>query len=410
MSDPVRLYGSGFHDDPAALYRTMRDEHGPVVPVLLEADVPAWLVIGYRELHHVLSTPDVFARSPRRWNAWDRVPEDWPLLPVLAPLPNLLSAEGADHRRRAAAVNDALHGADPYELRTVTTRLADRLIDGFCTDSSADLRTRYFERLPSLLLCWMYGLDDEQGEAITSDMSTVFDAGPEAVAAHGRVAAAFARLVAERREMPGPDVVSRMIAHPAAYTDEDLIAELGAVLGGAHQTTAEWIGNALRLMLTDDRFAASLSGARSSVREALVEVLWEDSPSQMNAGRFAAHDVELGGRVIWEGDLLVLGFAAANRDPWLSSGEPGAGSGTRSGHGANHAHLSFSHGEHGCPYAARGLAETMAVTAVEVLLDRLPDLELAIAPEEVRWRPSPWIRGVAALPVTFTPSTPQGVL
>jgi cytochrome P450 len=404
VSDPVRLYGSGFHADPAALYQAMRDEHGPVVPVLLEADVPAWLVIGYRELHHVLSTPDVFARSSRRWNAWDRVPQDWPLLPVLAPLPNLLSAEGADHRRRAAAVNDALHGADAYEVRTVTTRLADRLIDGFCTDSRADLRTQYAQRLPSLLLCWMYGLDDERGEAITSDMSALFDAGADAVRAHGRIVAEFTRLVADRRGTPGPDVVSRMIAHPAGYTDEDLVAELVAILGGAHQTTAEWIGNALRLMLTDARFAASLSGARSSVREALVEVLWEDSPSQMNAGRFAVHDVELGGRAIREGDLLVLGFAAANRDPWLRSGGPS------SGHGANHAHLSFSHGEHGCPYAARGLAETMAVTAVEVLLDRLPDLELAIAAEEVRWRPSPWVRGVVSLPVTFTPSTPQGVI
>ncbi|WP_036555524.1 cytochrome P450 [Nocardiopsis sp. CNT312] len=401
--NPVRLYGSGL-EDPSALYRSMREEHGPVVPVLLEGDVPAWLVIGYRELHHVLSTPSVFARDPRRWNAWDRVPENWPLLPVLVPLPNLLSAEGEDHRRRAKAVNDALNGADPHELRTVTARIADRLIDGFCGSGGADLRTQYAERLPSLLLCWMYGLDDDRGEDIASALTTVFNAGPESVEAHGRIAAAFGGLIAERRERPGPDVVSRLIVHPAGYGDEDLVAELVAILGGAHQTTTEWIGNALRLMLTDDRFSASLSGARSSVREALVEVLWEDSPSQMNAGRFAAHDVELADRIIREGDLLLLGFAAANQDPWLNP--PGRSAAV----GTNHAHLSFSHGEHGCPHAARGLAEVMAVTAVEVLLDRLPDLELAIPAEEVQWRPSPWVRGVLSLPATFTPTTPHAVL
>ncbi|NYH50477.1 cytochrome P450 [Nocardiopsis arvandica] len=403
MGEPVRLYDDRFNTDPGGFYQQMRADHGPVVPVLMEGDVPAWLVIGYRELHHVLSSPDVFARSPRRWNAWDRVPRDWPLLPVLVPLPNLLSAEGEEHRRRTAAVNDALDGADPHELRTVLTRLADRLIDGFCASTGTDLRTQYAQRLPSLLLCWMYGLDDDRGEAVTTLMSTMFDAGPDSVRAHAEIAAEFAELIAARRAEPGPDVVSRMIAHPADYGDEDLVAELVAIMGGAHQTTAEWIGNALRLMLTDDRFSASMSGARSSVGEALAEVLWEDSPSQMNAGRFAAHDVELDGKLIRKGDLVLLGFAAANKDPRLRVG--GHAEAVR----GNHAHLSFSHGEHSCPHAARGIAETMAVTAVEVLLDRLPDVELAIPAEQVRWRPSPWVRGVVSLPVTFTPTPPRGV-
>lgn len=401
---PVRLNGLDFQDDPGRAYAALRAEHGQVVPVLLDADVPAWLVIGYRELHRVLSEPDVFARNSRRWNAWDRVPKDWPLLPVLAPLPNMLSAEGDEHRRRSAAVNSALHGTDPHELRGVITRVADRLIDDFCTSSSADLRAQYAARLPILVLCWMYGLDDEEGEWFAATMSTLFDAGPEAVAAHTQIVTKAQTMIAARRAAPGPDVVSRMIQHPIGYPDDDLVAELVAILGGGDQPTAQWIGNTLRLMLTDDRFSASLSGARSSVRDALVEVLWEDSPSQIPAGRFAACDVELGGRLIRRGDLLLLGCAAANKDPRLRSAARGPGERT------NHAHLSFSHGEHGCPHAAQGIAELIAVTGIEVLLDRLPDLELAIPADEVRWRPSPWVRGVVSLPVTFTPAPPQGVI
>jgi len=34
--------------------------------------------------------------------------------------------------------------------------------------------------------------------------------------------------------------------------------------------------------------------------------------------------------------------------------------------------MSFGHGEHGCPYPAPELAEVIARTAVEVLLDRYP--------------------------------------
>ena len=399
---PVRLYDPEFNTDPRGFYQKMRAEYGPVVPVLMDGDVPAWLVIGYRELHGVLSDSDTFARAPERWNAWDKVPENWPLLPMLTPLPNVLCTEGDEHRRRTRAINDSINGTDPHELRTLVSRIADRLIDGFCGSGEADLRTGYAERIPALVLCRMYGLDDATGDAITSDMNVLFNAGADSINAHQRVVGAFTELIAARRAEPGPDIVSRLIAHPADYTDADLNADLIAVLAGGHQTTGEWIGNARRLMLTDDRFGESLFGARSSAREALVEVLWEDSPSQMNAGRFPAHDVELGGRLLRKGDLVLLGFAAANQDPALRSGT------TRSGHGTNHAHLSFSHGEHSCPHAAQGLAETMAVTAIEVLLDRLPDIELSVPAEEVRWRPSPWVRGVTALPVSFTPATPQG--
>ncbi|AFR10088.1 MULTISPECIES: cytochrome P450 [Nocardiopsis] len=401
--EPVKLYTPEFREDTAVSFRRLRERHGPVVPVLMEGDLPAWLVIGYRELHHVLTTPSVFARNPSRWNAWDRVPPDWSMMPVVMPLPNMLSAEGEEHAARARAVNAALGGVDPHELGVVTERLADRLIDAFRGSAETELITTYADRLPALVLCWMFGLDGERGDRLTSVMTTVFDAGPRVMEYYMEMATTVGGLVAERRARPGPDVVSRLAADPRGYTDEEIVPELLAILGGGHQTTSAWIGNALRLMLTDDRFSASFSGARSSVGEALNEVLWEDSPSQMQAGRYAAHDVDLGGRRIREGDMVLLGYAAANQDPVVRSAR---GRDER----ANHAHLSFSHGEHGCPYAARTISETIAATAVEVLLDRLPDVELAVAPSELRWRPSPWLRGVQSLPVTFTPASPEGAL
>src|SRR5690606_27886358 len=124
-------------------------------------------------------------------------------------------------------------------------------------------------------------------------MTTMIDSGPDAVRAQQFLLKTMGELVAARRRRPGPDVVSRMIGHPAALRDEELIPDLVVVLGGGHQRTTEWLGSTLRLMLTDDRFAASRTGARRSVREALTEVLWEDTPTQNYLGRYAVHDVEL---------------------------------------------------------------------------------------------------------------------
>ncbi|MGH8922868.1 MAG: cytochrome P450, partial [Actinomycetes bacterium] len=78
---PVPLGGPRFQTDPAELYREMRRDHGAVAPVVLDGDVPAWLVLGYRELHQVTSDPVLFSRDSELWNQWERIPADWPLLP-----------------------------------------------------------------------------------------------------------------------------------------------------------------------------------------------------------------------------------------------------------------------------------------------------------------------------------------
>ncbi|CAM5512185.1 Cytochrome P450 OS=Streptomyces tendae OX=1932 GN=GUR47_05535 PE=3 SV=1 [Streptomyces tendae] len=92
---------------------------------------------------------------------------------------------------------------------------------------------------------------------------------------------------------------------------------------------------------------------------------------------------------------MVLGLAAANTDPQLW---PEAHVGAE-----NSAHLSFSNGERGTRARAPLLADVSPARAVETLLERLPDLVLAVEPEELTWRPSIWMRGLTALPAVFTP-------
>lgn len=57
VDDLTRLYGPDAAIDPGAIYARLRKEHGAVAPILLEGDVPAWLVLGYRENRRVLDNP-----------------------------------------------------------------------------------------------------------------------------------------------------------------------------------------------------------------------------------------------------------------------------------------------------------------------------------------------------------------
>jgi hypothetical protein len=90
---------------------------------------------------------------------------------------------------------------------------------------------------------------------------------------------------------------------------------------------------------------------------------------------------------------VVVSYAAANMDPSIVSDH-------RTG---NRAHLAWSAGPHTC--AGQQQARLIASVAIEKILDRLPDMELAVPDEELVWRPG-WVhRALQSLPVRFSPGS-----
>lgn len=396
--DAVVLDADDFGHSQDELYRRLRRDHGPVVPVLLERRIPVWMVLGYREIVQVTTDPNIFARDSRRWHSWDKVPPDWELMTFVGYRPTMLFTEGAEHQRRAQAMIDSLEAVDPFELRALCERVADGLIDTFAGRGSADLIADYACQIPLRVLNRMYGLDEAESDElqrITIDLVS----GVGGPAAHQKMVDRMVGLLAQARSNPDRKNISTVLAfHPAGLTDDEIINDLLGNVYAAHQPTADLIGNALRLMLTDERFAVTMAGGRRSVGQALNEVLWEATPVPNWIGRWAAEDTMLADRHIRKGDCLMLGLAAANTDPDVRPD-------SRAGAVGSQAHMAFSHGTHGCPPAGRELAEAIAMAAIEVLIDRLPDVSLTVAPEELTWRSGLLRRGVSAMPVEFAPTS-----
>ncbi|WP_208036482.1 cytochrome P450 [Streptomyces cyanogenus] len=384
------MHDAAFAADPHQVYDRLR-AHGPAGPVELAPGVDATLVVGHETALRVLQNSTLFARDARRWKALNegRIPLDNPVLPMMAYRPNCLFTDGAVHLRLRKAVTDSLARLNITRIRRDVEPLADYLIDQFSERGRADLLNDYAKLLPLLLFNKLFGCPADIGDTLTSAMSAIFD-GQDALRANEELTACLMELIALKRRRPGDDVTSWLIQHPAGLTDEELKDQLVMLMGAGVEPERNLIGNALLLLLSPDT-----SGRDSGllVEEAIDHVLWNQTPIANYATHYPVQDVDLGGVVAQANTPVVISFAAANSDPALAE--------ARRMHSKG-AHLAWGAGPHACP--AKDPAQVIAVTAIEKILNALPDLTLAVHEKELEWRPGPFHRALVALPVAFSPT------
>ncbi|MFE9396696.1 cytochrome P450 [Streptomyces flavidovirens] len=395
-----RLYGPEHENDPMAVYEKLRAEHGPVAPVLLNDDVPAWLVLGHTENLHMTRTPSQFSRDSRHWRlvADGTVPPDHPLAPVFTWQPICVFADGGDHERLRGAVTDSIGRIDTRGVRRHINRYSNRLVNSFCQDGEADLVSRFAEHLPMMVMCQILGMAEEYNERIVQCARDMIKGTATANASNAYVMGVLNRHVAKRRLAPQEDFTSWLVEHPAGLTDDEVSQHLRLVLIAAYETTANLIANVLRMVLTDPRFRAQLSGGHMTLPEAVEQTLWDEPPFTTILGRWAVGDTEFGGQQIKKGDALIVGIAAANVDPVVRPDPDASMQGNR-------AHLAFSGGPHECP--GQDIGRAIADTGIDALLMRLPDLQLAVQEHELQYRSALMSRHLFALPVKFAARPPQ---
>ncbi|MFC8366761.1 cytochrome P450 [Streptomyces sp. NPDC057239] len=383
------MHDAAFAADPQQVYDRLR-AHAPAGPVELAPGADATLVVGHETALRVLQNTELFARDARRWKALNegRVGMDNPVLPMMAYRPNCLFTDGAVHLRLRKAVVDSLARLNITRIRRDVEPIADYLLDRFSERGRADLLNDYAKLLPLLLFNKLFGCPADIGDTLTTSMSAIFD-GKDALRANEDLTACLMELIALKRRSPGDDVTSWLIQHPAGLTDEELKDQLVMLMGAGVEPERNLIGNALVLLLSG-------AGGRQSgmlIEEALDHVLWNQTPIANYATHYPVQDVDLGGHVVEANTPVVISFAGANSDPALAE--------ARRTHSKG-AHLAWGAGPHACP--AKDPAQVIATTAIERLLNALPDLALAVPEKDLQWRPGPFHRALVALPVTFSPT------
>jgi cytochrome P450 len=384
----------GLKLDP--LFAELRDRQ-PVCRVTLPYGGDAWLVTRYEDAKKMLSD----GRFSRARTLRADIPR---MFPEIDEANSILSMDPPDHTRLRRLVRQAF---TPRRIEQLRPRVSE-LVSGFLSrmeqhGSPVDVVEMLGRLLPISVICEVLGVPLEDRvrfrEWTGIAMAVHAVSKQELDEALGNLAGYIAGLVAQRRDQPAEDLLGALVQ---ARDDDERLSEgelvnLGVtLLVVGHETSEKEIGNAVYTLLTHPEQLGRLRADPELIPQGVEELL-RYIPLQTSMGSFtrvATEDIELGGVLIREGEVVFTQLSVANRDERTFSRPDELDVSRR-----QCPHLTFGHGTHLC--VGSHLARMELQVVVESLLARFPGLRLAVSPSDLRWRTAGFVRGPEALPVAW---------
>ncbi|SFS42064.1 cytochrome P450 [Saccharopolyspora flava] len=373
--------------------------HRPVSRIRMPyGDGDAWLVTRYDDVRMVTSDP--------RFSRAEIVGRTFPkMTPHHIPVDKAVSfADPPEHARVRRVVAKAFDQRSTEDLRKHAEQVVHELIDGMVrAGSPSDIVEHVTSPFPVRMVGEILGVPAPDWPRMTGWASTILRVAPDEDAlkqvAEAKEAARryFLDLAEQRLAEPREDLMSVLAAscHEGVLDEEELIALALLLQFNGWHAVRNNSSNMIYLLLTTPGLKDRLLADPGLVPQAVEEFLrYIPHKSGLGQPRVATEDVEVGGVLIPEGSFVYVSYLTANRDDSVFP-DPDRLDIDRTEVG----HLSFGHGPHYCmaPLLARMESQVLLGT----LLDRLPELELAVAPDEIRMQPGALIRGPIAFPVTW---------
>ncbi|MFF8729041.1 cytochrome P450 [Streptomyces sp. NPDC015171] len=313
----------------------------------------------------------------------------------------MLDLEPPDHTRIRRLVSKAFTPRTVERLRPYVHGLANDLVAGLVREGGGDLLTDVAEPLPVAVIAEMLGIpeaDRAQLRPWSADICGMYELNPSEETARRAVRASrefsgyLRELIAARREEPGEDLISGLIAaHDEGdrLTEQEMISTAVLLLNAGHEATVNATVNGWWALFANPGQLAALRADHSLVPSAIEELMRYDTPLQLFE-RWVLDDIEIDGTTIPRGAEVALLFGSANHDPAVFA-DPGRLDLAR----ADNPHISFSAGIHYCIGAP--LARIELAASMTALLRQAPTLTLTAEPERTA---NFVIRGLRSLRVT----------
>jgi pimeloyl-[acyl-carrier protein] synthase len=322
----------------------------------------------------------------------------------------LLNLEGEKHARLRSFTIKSFLPRHMEILGPLALASADELVAKIKEKGQMEVIADIAFPMPVRFICQMLGLPNPDTMLIKelSDYVSIYigSAGrapgciPLAHRGFTELADLFWPVVKERRQTleenaQRDDLVSSMMSarvNGEALTDEEVVANCILFLVSGFETTTNLIAGGMLALLEHPEQMEMLRKDPSLIDGAVEEIL-RYYPSVNRTARLLVDDVELHGKTLLKGSIVILMLGAGNRDPRVFT-NPDKFDIARPREGKL---LSFGAGIHFC--TGSHLARLQGKIAISTLLRELPDLKCDTT--AIKWRGDSRFRGLEALNIAF---------
>ena len=265
--------------------------------------------------------------------------------------------------------------AEDWWRGKVIDPLVAEIIEGLEGESSVDVNSRFFARLPLHTMTGGFGLSFAAGLELRRSMlkslhGTCHD---DRIAGREGAGVVLAEAISAKRVSPQDDMISHLVEAEITeddgakrpLTDEEIISYCRLIVFAGGETTWRQMGNALYALLNHPDQLADVIADRSLLGPAVLEsVRWHPDPL---FPRKVKRDCVLAGVELPAGAHLHLCLGAANRDParWDRPDQFDI-------HRPFQRSVAFAAGAHSC--LGQHVARQEIAAALGALFDRFPNI------------------------------------
>lgn len=397
----VDIADAKFKANPFPFYAQLRAE-APVFPVKALRGQRAWLITRYDDVlaafkderlakdRHNAMTPEQLKKAPKMpsfFKTFER---------------GMLSLDDPDHARLRVLVHKAFTPRRIEQMRGQIQEVTNDLLNAVEPRGSMDVLTDFALPLPLTMIARILGIPSKDNERFRGWTKTLLSAASNPnplvlVPAMMSFIRYMRKQIRERQAHPQDDLITALSQAKEGndwLTEDEVLSTIFLLLSAGHETTVNLISSGVLALLEHPDQLNKLRNEPALGKTAIEELLRFVCPVEMATERYTREDLTIAGTTIPRGELVLAVIASANRDEHYFDA-PDTLDITRT----NNKHLAFGHGIHYCLGAP--LARLEGQIAIETLLQRMPNLRLSIAPDQIRWRGGIILRGLETLPVVF---------
>ena len=274
--------------------------------------------------------------------------------------------------------------------------ICNELIDEFVADTSVDAAARYTRHIPVRAIAHMLGIPEKDGDLFIKWIHEILELGirdnDALIRAIQEMGAYFAGQIEQRKKHPTDDLISTLMrardGNGQPLSDTHVLGSLRLLLIAGIDTTWSAIGASLWHLAKTPADRARLVAEPELMPTAIEELLRAYAPVTM--AREVMKETVISGCPVKPGNMVLLSFPAANRDPAMFADADKVVIDRQ-----ENRHAAFGLGIHRC--VGSNLARMEMTVAIEEWLKRIPAFRLDPA-GRVTWSEGT-VRGPRQLPL-----------